>query len=336
MTDLGTLGLTGAGYEVAAADLAASNLSGLVGTTADAAAVSRGDAVGDLEAEKSLNVEGTISYHNAKVRSDITVFVNQIRDNIQKVALILPSGSVGKMLDSSAITSQNANGAVFVAASTVPVLVRANFDNARYWGIEHSLSAKLGAGISARTAFTYIRAEDTGTHLPPNIEGGTPHPMFFATARWTHSNGKLYVEPYAEVAWKQTHLSSLDLGDRRTGAGRTTTSIRNFFNNGARNRGWISNGADGVANTADDVLTATGETLTQITTRVLGTSSSSSLFTAIPGWTMVGTRIGFRSGLHEFVVDFENLGDKNYRGMSWGMDAPGRAISAVFSLILKE
>lgn len=332
MTDLGTLGLTGSGYEVAAADLRAASLSGTVGTTADATAVSRGDAVGDLKPETSFNVEGTIAYRSAKVRSDVTVFMNQIHDNIQKVALVLPAGSTGKLLGASAITSQNANGAVFVAASTIPVLVRANFDNARFWGIEHSLSATLARGLTARTAFTYIRAEDTGTHLPPNIEGGTPHPLFFATARWTHAGGKLYVEPYVEVAWKQTHLSSLDLGDRRTGAGRTTTSIRNFFNNGARNRGWISNGADNIAGTADDVLIASGETLSQITSRVLGSSSSSSLFTSIPGWTMFGTRLGFRSGLHEFVVDFENLSDKNYRGMSWGQDAPGRGISARYSI----
>ena len=142
------------------------------------------------------------------------------------------------------ITSQNANGVVFVAASTAPVLVRANFDNARYWGLEHSLTADLGHGLMAHTAFTYIRGEDVDSKLPPNIEGGIPHPQFSAVARWTHASGKIYVEPYVTVAWKQTHLSSLDLGDRRTGASRSTTSIRNFFNNGARNRGWIGNGAD--------------------------------------------------------------------------------------------
>jgi hypothetical protein len=25
-------------------------------------------------------------------------------------------------------------------------------------------------------------------------------------------------------------------------------------------------------------------------------------------------------------VDFENLGDRNYRGISWGLDAPGRSV----------
>ena len=43
MTDLGTLGLTGSGFEVAAPDVA--GLGGFVGTTADAAAVSTGDPV---------------------------------------------------------------------------------------------------------------------------------------------------------------------------------------------------------------------------------------------------------------------------------------------------
>lgn len=327
MTDLGTLGLTGSGFEVAAADLRAAGLAGTVGSTADGSAVSTGDAVTDLGPESSLNVEGTLAFRRSGVRSELTVFVNHVRDNIQKVALILPPGAVGTTLGGTPITAQNANGAVFVAATTVPVLVRDNFDNARYWGVEHTLSASLGHGLRARTAFTYVRAKDTATDLPPNIEGGTPQPTAVAVLRWTSAGGRLFVEPYLQAAWTQTHLSSLDLGDRRTGAGRTTASIRNFFNNGARNRGWVGTGADGVAGTADDVLTATGETLAQITTRVLGSAASSSLFTEIPGYVVVGARAGWRSGRHELVLDLENLGDENYRGLSWGMDAPGRGVS---------
>jgi hypothetical protein len=89
----------------------------------------------------------------------------------------------------------------------------------------------------------------------------------------------------------------------------------------------IITGADGVAGTADDGLTVTGETLAQITSRVLGTATSSSLFTAIPGYAAYGARFGLRSGRHEVVVDLENLSDENYRGLSWGMDAPGRGVS---------
>ena len=332
MTDLGTLGLTGSGFEVAAADLRAAGLNGTIGTTADSAAVSKGDAVADLLAETSLNYEGTIAYRSSRFRTDVTFFVNNIHDNIQKVALILPAGATGRSLGGTPITSQNANGAVFVAGTTVPVLVRANFDNARIWGIEHSLLATITSSLTARTTFTYLRAKDTDTNLPPNIEGGTPKPVLNALVRWTHSSGKVYVEPYAQYAWKQTHLSSLDLGDRRTGSSRSTGNIRNFFNNGARNRGWIGNGADGIANTTDDVLILTGETLAQITTRVLGTAGSSSLFTAIPSHFVAGVRLGVRTGKHELVVDFENIGDENYRDLSWGMDAPGRGVSARYTL----
>jgi hemoglobin/transferrin/lactoferrin receptor protein len=37
-------------------------------------------------------------------------------------------------------------------------------------------------------------------------------------------------------------------------------------------------------------------------------------------------RGGTRVGRHEFFMDFENLTDKNYRGVSWGVDAPGRNV----------
>ncbi|MEP7118172.1 MAG: TonB-dependent receptor, partial [Acidobacteriota bacterium] len=199
MTDLGTLGLTGSGFEVAAADLRASGLSGSVGTTADAAAVSTGDPVDDVGPETSLNVEGTVAYHRGRLRSELTVFVNNVHDNIQKVALILPAGAVGTSLGGTPITAQTASGAVFVAASTVPVLVRDNFDNARIWGLEHALTATLGHGVMARTAFTYLHAADTATGLAPNIEGGTPQPALSAMARWTSTSGRFYAEPYLQA-----------------------------------------------------------------------------------------------------------------------------------------
>jgi hypothetical protein len=34
-----------------------------------------------------------------------------------------------------------------------------------------------------------------------------------------------------------------------------------------------------------------------------------------------------RIGRHELLVDAENLTDENYRGPSWGVDAPGRGIA---------
>jgi hemoglobin/transferrin/lactoferrin receptor protein len=326
MTDLGTLGLTGSGFEVAAPDV--EGLGGTVGSTADASAVSTGDAVEQVGPETSLQYETSVRYRHRTWRTELSFFVNNIYDNIQKQALILPHGAVGLSLGGQPIVAQNANGAVFVSATTVPVLVRANFDNARVWGIEHTADARLHRDLSFRSVFTYLRARDTTTDLPPNIEGGTPAPQAWISARYTPSGQRWWVEPYVHIGWKQPHLSSLDLGDRRTGAARTRASIQAFFRNGARTRGWIAAGPDGTFSNADDLLIATGETLLQVQDRVLGAGvNSSSLFTEIPGYATVGVRAGTRFGRQELLLDFENLTDENYRGISWGLDAPGRGVS---------
>ncbi|OFW06497.1 MAG: hypothetical protein A3H96_12540 [Acidobacteria bacterium RIFCSPLOWO2_02_FULL_67_36] len=331
MTDLGTLGLTGSGFEVAAPDV--EGLGATVGTTADASAVSTGDAVHQVGPETSLQYEGSVRYRNKVFRTEVALFVNTVYDNLQKQALILPQGAVGLILGGSPIVSQNANGTVLVAATTVPVLVRANFDDARIWGIEQSADARMGQSWSLQTAFTYIRAKDTATGLPPNIEGGTPAPDAWLSVRWMRPDGRWSVEPYLHGALKQTHLSSLDLGDRRTGSGRSRSSIRAFFLNGARARGWIGGGADGVLGTADDVLSATGETLAQIQDRVLGPGhTSSSLFPVIPAFATVGIRFGFHHGPHQVTANVENLTDENYRGLSWGIDGPGRGLTVKYGV----
>jgi hemoglobin/transferrin/lactoferrin receptor protein len=325
MTDLGTLGLTGAGFEVAAPDVAP--LGGFIGSTADSGAISTAHAVSQLGPETSQQYEATAADRGKRWRTELAAFVNQISDNIQKQALILPPGAVGVSLGGQPVVSQTATGVVFVSAATTPVLVRANFDSARIWGIEHSFRASLSPSLVFQTSATYMRAVDTKTRLPPNIEGGTPAPDVFATLRW-FAGGGWWVEPYAHAAARQTRLSTLDLGDRRVGAVRSRNSIRAFFTNGARARVWIGPGTDGTAGSADDVLIVTGETLAQIQDRVLGPAvTESSLFRAVPGYTTFGIRAGFRRGPHEVIVDAENLNDRNYRGMSWGVDAPGRGVS---------
>jgi hemoglobin/transferrin/lactoferrin receptor protein len=202
--------------------------------------------------------------------------------------------------------------------------VRANFDDARVWGIEHSAQIRLRPSVSISTAFTYLHARDRTTDLPPNIEGGTPAPTGYVSARWSAASGRWWLEPYSAFAFEQSNLSSLDLGDRRTGSARSRSSIQAFFNNGARVRGWIGPGADNVPGNGDDVLLVTGETLAQIQNRVLGAGVNSSfLFTAVPAYVTLGTRIGLRARPHELVVDLWNLTDENYRGISWGIDAAG-------------
>jgi hemoglobin/transferrin/lactoferrin receptor protein len=327
MTDLGTLGLTGAGFEVAAPDLA--GREAFIGTSAASSAVSTGRRVEQVGPEKSLNVDAGVGVRTARAHARFGVFVNNIKDNIQKQALILPQGAVGSSLGGQPITSQNASGTVLVALSSSPVLVRANFDNARIWGLEWTGDVAATPEVTIGSSVTYMRAKDTGTKLPPNIEGGTPAPGGTVWVRYTPKSGHWWLQPHVTFAGRQSHLSSLDITDRRTGAERTRTSIQNFFRNGARNHGWVSAGPDGVTNNADDVLILTGETLAQVQDRVLGVGvTSSSLWTAVPGYTLVGVRFGLRSGPHTFLIDAENLGNQSYRGISWGMDGPGRGVSA--------
>jgi outer membrane receptor protein involved in Fe transport len=329
MTDLGTLGLTGSGFEVAAPDLA--GRSATVGTTADATAITTGEPVEQLVSESSFNVDGSVRYRTRRVSADVTLFVNHIYDNIQKQTLILPQGAVGTTLGTEVITSQNANGAVFVAAATTPVLVRANFDNARSWGIEHKGMLQITSNWRLRTTFTYYSVKDTKTGLAPNIEGGIPAPDGYVLLQYTAPNGKWWVQPYLHAAGEQTHLSTLDLSDRRTAAPRNRNSIRAFFLNGATNRGWVSPGADGALGTADDLLAVTGETLVQIQDRVLGAGMNSGvLFSAVQGFVAVGARGGLQFGKHSILIDLSNLSDKNYRGISWGIDAPGRGIAVKY------
>ena len=329
MTDLGTLGLTGSGFEVAAPDV--EGLSGFVGTTADATAVSTGDPVEQLVPESSFNVDGSVRYRSRRASAEFTVFVNHIYDNIQKQTLILPQGAVGTLLGTEPITAQNANGAVFVAAATTPVLVRANFDNARSWGFEHQGRYQLSGGFSVRTVFTYYNVRDTKTDLAPNIEGGIPAPDGYLVLQYAPSGSKWWVQPYLHAAGEQSNLSTLDLGDRRTAAPRTRNNMRAFFLSGATNRGWVSAGPDGAMGSADDVLTATGETIAQIQDRVLGVGVNSGvLFSAVPSYVTFGVRAGVKFGVHELVIDAENFNDENYRGISWGIDAPGRGISVKY------
>jgi len=61
---------------------------------------------------------------------------------------------------------------------------------------------------------------------------------------------------------------------------------------------------------------------------VLGVGvTSAPMLREVKAFATVGVRGGVRIGGHEFIVDAENLTDRNYRGPSWGIDAPGRGIA---------
>lgn len=331
VTDLGTLGLTGDGFEVASTDIA--SLGGMIGTTADDKAISTGLAVSRQKSELSNNFDLGLRIHNRRFDTDLTGFIIDINDVITKQSLILPQGSVGKFLGDQPIVKQLANGVVFVPLSTSPVLVRANFSDARIFGFEYKLKARLTSEIYFSGNFTYLRAKDKATGKAPNIEGGTPPPTGFLSLRYAPSGKNYWVEAYSTLAGEQERLSSLDLSDRRTGASRSRTSIANFFNNGARVRGLINPGTDGRFGTSDDTLIATGESLLQVQNRLLGSATSAPAFRTVAGYGLIGLRGGVKIKENsELLLDFQNIGDKSYRGISWGIDGAGRSISIAYKL----
>lgn len=329
MTDLGTLGLTGDGFEVD--HLTAGALGGTIGTTAGTDAVTTGIPVAKQRSEFSNNFDFSARYGNKRFDTELTVFRLDIVDAITKQALILPPGAVGQFLGSDQIVSQNANGAVFVAAAANPVLVRANFTSAKIFGLEYELEGRINSQFSFRGNYTYIHAEDKDTGLPPNIEGGTPPPTAFLSLRYTKS--RYWVELYSTIADKQDRLSSLDLGDRRTGAIRTRAQIENYFRRGACYYGLTVN-ATGTCNGNVNgyILNATGENITQVLTRVLGPGfPATPLFTQLPAYALFNVRgnitINDRASI---FMAFENIFDRAYRNPSWGIDGAGRSFNAQF------
>jgi hemoglobin/transferrin/lactoferrin receptor protein len=327
ITDLGTLGLTGDGFEVDTNS--ALTLGGTIGTSASSTAISTTLPVARQRSELSNNFDLGFHFRRGRIDTDLTAFLIDLNDAIVKQALILPPGAVGQFLGDQPIINQLPNGVVFVPLSTAPVLVRANLDDARIYGLEYKLDLRLNREWTFGGHYTYIRAKDKATGLPPNIEGGTPPAMAFLQLRYAPMRGRYWVEAYSTLAGRQDRLSTLDLSDRRTGATRSRSQIASFFNNGARVRGLTAPGADGQFGTADDRLLLTNETLAEVQNRVLGSATSAPLFLAIPGYGLIGVRSGLRFNENsDLLIDFENITDKSYRGPSWGVDGSGRSVTA--------
>jgi outer membrane receptor protein involved in Fe transport len=317
MTDLGTLGLQGNGFfETSAATVA--GLGGEVGDRADDKAVSSGKPVSQLRAETSDSFETGLRLRRGGVQADISVFHLRMNGTVVSRTLLLPQGAAGGLLGGQPITSQLNSGAIYVAEAANPVLVRANSGGARFNGVEQRFQAKLTWGFLVSQNFTWVRAVDPETGLPPDIEPGVPAPTGHAALLWAPASRRVWVEFFAEAAARQARLSSLALADRRIGAARSRSNIASFFRNGAAARGLVANG----------ILLATGETLAQVQQRVLGGLNSAPLYTAIPGYATFGIRAGMPLGKAlDLMAEASNLGDRNYRGMGWGVDAAGRAVS---------
>ncbi|HEU4594655.1 MAG TPA: TonB-dependent receptor [Pyrinomonadaceae bacterium] len=340
ITALGSTGLVGVGFQVATSDVV--GLGATIGSTADANAVSTGVEVSPLSSETSDNFDLSLRFRRGRLDTSLTGFVIDYSNTIVRQTLILPPGAVGLSLGSQIIESQSTNGAVFVPLSTSPVLVQANFSETRLKGVEYTLEYRFTDALTFGGNYTYIHAADRATGEPPNLGGGgLPPQLSHLRLRYQRPGGRFWIEGYATLAGRQDRLSSLDISDRRTGGARTRAQIQNFFRRGACVRGLTTPGADGQCGSAGGVLIATGETLAQVQNRLLPIGATVNgvlvvdnqtavpLFKAIPGYGLVNLRGGFRLDERQDIsIDFENIADKNYRAPGWGIDGPGRSITA--------
>ena len=336
-TDLGILGLVGAGFEVDA--LTAVARGGFIGTTAGGDAVSTGVPVTRLDPESSDSFDLSFRYTSRRFTAELTGFTTKLGDVYFDQALVLPSGATGTFLGSEQIIAQNAAGLVFVAAApTSPVLVRVNFDDARMNGVELNARARFTDQFSGTGNVTYVRSYSLLNGLPPNVEGGIPPVTAFVSLRY-QPRSRFYIEGYSAMAGRQNRLSSLDLGDRRTGGARSRANIQNFFRRGACVRGLTTPGPTGCGS-AGGILIPTGETAAQVQDRLLPLGATINGVqvvnndTLVPthpyvaGYGLVGVRGAWKfNEKSEVFVDFENIFDKSYRGISWGIDGAGRGVA---------
>lgn len=339
ITSLGSLGLVGVGFQVSTADVA--GLGATIGSTADAAAVSTGIEVSPLRSEISNSYDLSLRLRNSRFSASLTGFLIDYNDAIVRQTLILPQGAVGTQLGSQIITEQNSNGAVFVPLSTSPVLVQTNFNDSRISGVELEFEYRLSRAWLTRGNYSYSYAEDLAEGGPPNLGGGGFPPQFAFLGVKYQPSDRYWIEAYANGAGRQSRLSSLDLGDRRTGAARTRGQIQNFFRRGACVRGLTTVGTSGQCGSAGGILVATGETLAQVQDRILpigavingvrviDNNTAVPLFRSIPGYVLFNLRGGYRfTDTLEFSAEFENILDKSHRSPGWGIDGPGRGLTA--------
>ena len=336
-TDLGIIGLVGNGFEVDAATAAARG--GFIGSTSGGDAVSTGLPVTRLDPEYSDSFDLSFRYTSRRFSAEFSGFTLKLADVYFDQALVLPAGATGTFLGSEEIIRQNENGIVFVAsAPTSPVLVRVNFDDARFNGVEFNGRVRFTDQFSGTANFTYIRAYSLLNGLPPSVEGGIPPATGFASLRY-QPHSRVYVEGYSTMAGRQNRLSSLDLADRRTGAARSRGNIQNFFRRGACVRGLTTPGPTGCGSSGG-ILIPTGETLSEVQDRLLPIGATINgvpivdndtlvpLFPYLPGYGLVGVRGSVKfAERSELSVDFENIFDKSYRGISWGVDGAGRGVT---------
>ncbi len=317
--DFGEIGLAGASFEVAPDE--AVGIGALVGNSASSSAISTGTNWAPLAPETVRSYEGGIRYFTRETRLEATGFLSNFGDNINRRTLIVPDNMVGQEIGGQTIVAQDDAGRIYVADESDPVVSRANASMLRVWGLELLAQKSFGDRWLATMKASMQRGDELDTGFfarkiaPDNVT---------AIMRWRGTGGRLWLEGVVKGAATQSRLNPADIDDARIGAYRDASDIADFFVNQGRRLGLVDNG----------ILVATGETLDEVITRVLGPSGAGApLFTSTAGWLTLGIRGSYTlAGNQNITFALNNFTDLNYRLHGSGFDGLGLNVTVAYSL----
>ncbi len=332
VSDLGSVGLSGLGYEVTAADALAAGA--LLGNSAGEGSLPSRRQVQDLRAETLLNYDLGLSWRSSRLSVRAQTFRSSFADPITRRTLLFnakqPPTSVAGLpvVVVPPTPAQQAAGVVSVAPTIDPRSMKtiANDGAARYSGFDSSIRLRLTNRWTLDGAYSYL----AGRVLDPNRPVRRLSPQQGLTSlRYVPSGRRLWFELAGTFAGAQNRLSPEDFDDERMGASRRRSDIASFFNGGL-----ISPYLSRTGSTL--VFSPTGESLRQIQDRVLplGTlingvtvlndSSRVPMLNRTAGYLVVDLRGGFPiSERWNLSFGVQNLADRNYRIHGSGVDMNG-------------
>ena len=162
---------------------------------------------------------------------------------------------------------QNAAGFVFVAAApTTPVLVRVNFDDARFNGVEFNIARVSRTTKRHRQLHLHSRVQFVQRPAAGCRRWGSPCDWFLSLRYQPRS--RFYIEGYSTLTGRQNRLSSLDLArsqDRRRAFTNQHSKLLPSRRLCSRTDDWPATGCG----SAGGILIPTGETLAQVQNRLL-------------------------------------------------------------------
>ncbi len=342
LKDLGALGLNDLGYEIPASAAVAANA--LMGLSDGENALSSSKKVASLKAESLHNYEFGASWQTQKFYARAQVFDAELKQPIVRRTLLFAAGSVPTSLAGLPVTpitpttDQRAQNVITVATALDPRAIKAfvNDGAAKYYGVDALARYSFTPRWLLEGNYSYL----LGRELNPNrFIRRLPPQHGHAALRYqpTFWHGRIaFIEASSDLVGAQKRLSGGDITDERIGAAIRRSDIASFFR-GSLLRPYVRAGADGAFGTADDVFTATGETLLQIQNRVLpigagvngvritDDNSRAPMFLKTAGYATLNLRGSLRLAENAHLdLAAMNLLDKNYRTHGSGMDAPGR------------